>query len=287
MELAIGGLALGAVYALVALGVILIFRATSVVNFAQGEILMIGAYAYTLTAERTDLAVVQLAVALAAGSAAGLVCFGVTHFLLKGAGAIVLVIGTLALLVFAQSTARLIFTDNPRRADAWLVGDRDVQILGATVAANSLTVLALTALAAVALLVWLGATTYGRSVRAVAEDQWRAALSGIHVRRMLAISWIIGGALAALGGVLLSPVTGVFPTMGAQIIFPAFIAALLGGFTRLDGALVGGLAIGLIQTYAVFYFGGVFRDVVMFSLLLLILLVRPQGLFGGARVRTV
>lgn len=287
MELIFGGLALGAIYTLVALGVILVFRATSVVNFAQGEILMLGAYAYVFTFGATGNPLVQVAVAILVGAAAGLVCFFVTHFLLRGASPIVLVIGTLSLLVFAQSTARLLWTDNPRRAEPWIFGDRDVHLAAAAISVNSLTCLVVTAAAAGGLILWLEMTSYGRSVRAVAEDQWRAALSGIHVRRMLAISWGIGGALAALGGVMLSPVTGVFPTMGAQIIFPAFIAAILGGFTNLGGAVVGGLLLGLVQTYAVVYVGGAFRDAVTFGLLLVLLLLRPDGLFRSARLRTV
>ena len=130
-------------------------------------------------------------------------------------------------------------------------------------------------------------TTFGRSVLAAAEDPWRAALTGVNVRLTLATSWAVGGALAGLAGLLLAPVIGVFPTMGADVIFPAFIAAILGGFSSIAGALIGGLLLGLIQTYAVVYLGGALKDVATFAFLLAVLLWRPSGLLRMATARRV
>lgn len=285
MSLLIGGLAIGSIYALVAVGIVMVFKSTGIVNFAHGELLMIGAYAYILTAAITDSPLVQIVAALGAGAIGGLVCFVVTHFLLRRASEIGLVIGTLALLIFATTGARLLFTDNPRNSPAWIFGSEDIALLGSNVSANALLSFGVALVAGLTLLVWLNFTTVGHSVRAIAEDQWRAALSGVHVKLMLGMSWAIGGILAALGGVLLGPITGVFPTMGGQVIFPAFIAALLGGFTSLGGALLGGFAVGVIQTYAVVYVGGAFRDVIMFALLLAVLLWRPTGLFRAPQLR--
>lgn len=287
MSLVIGGLALGAVYALIALGVVMVFRATGIVNFAQGELLMIGAYAYYMVSGITDNPLLQISGALLAGILGGLVCFVVTHFLLRKAPEIVLVIGTLALLVFAQSTARLIFTDNPRRVEGWIFGTQNVSLLGSNITANSLLALLAAIVIAGLLLAWLGLTRMGHAVQAAAEDPWRAALTGVHVRRTLILSWSIGGALAALAGVFLSPITGVYPTMGADVIFSVFVAVSLGGFRSLVGALVGGLTIGVLQTYAVVLVGGAFRDIVMFIILLAILLWRPNGIFRSRMARTV
>jgi len=287
MSLLIGGLALGSIYALIALGVVMVFRATGIVNFAQSELLMIGAYAYYLASGFTDSPIIQIAIALGAGALGGLVCFLVTHFLLRGAPEIVLIIGTLALLVFAQSGARLLFTDNPRRVEGWIFHSADISVLGSTVALNSILAFIVSVLSALALLVWLGSTKVGHSVQAAAEDTWRAALTGIHVTRTLALSWIIGGALAAIGGVFLSPVTGVYPTMGGDIIFSVFVVVAIGGFRSLWGALVGGLLVGLLQTFSVVVIGGAFRDIVMFTILLGVLLWRPSGLFRSASARTV
>lgn len=287
MDLLIGGLAIGAVYALLAIGVVLIFRASGVVNFAQGEIMMVSAYAYVLVSQRVDAPALQLAAALVAGAAVGLLCFAVAHLLLPTSTRIVQVIGTLALLILLQAGSRYIFTDVPLRAEVWIFGERNLDLLGASVPVNSVMILVVTTLATAALFYWQGSTLYGRAVRAVAEDQWRAALSGIHVRSTLAVSWAVGGMLAGIAGVLISPVIGVFPTMGDNILLPAFIGAVMGGFSSILGALIGGLALGLIQTYAVVAFGGAMKEVVMFAVFLLVLLWRPSGIFTVAQARRV
>ncbi len=287
MAVFVGGLAIGSVYALVALGVILIFRATSVVNFAQGELLMLSAYAYVLVGKHTTSPFLQLVVPLATGIAGGLVCFAVTQFLLRHSTALVKVIGTLALLVFAQATVTKLFSANARPAKGWIVGQASISVGGTRIADNSLILIGFMVVTSALLFSWLGLTNYGRGMRAVAEDPWRAALSGIHVNRMLATSWVVGGLMAGIAGLLLAPITDVYPTMGAAIIFPAFTAALLGGFTNLLGAVLGGVLLGLLQTYSVVYVGAAWENVVVFLVLLGVLLWRPSGILGAGRVRAV
>jgi branched-chain amino acid transport system permease protein len=287
VSLLVGGIAIGAVYALVAIGLTLIFRATGVVNFAQGEMLMVGAYTYVLLHDRGQTSLVQILGPIAAGAVVGLLFFLVTRILLKSAAEITIVIGTLAISILLQAAARLQFTDNPIRAVPWLFGDRDVSLGGGTtVSINAFTVLTVT-LAVFAMLQWLlGSTTYGKAMRAVAEDPRGAALTGIPVNPMLALSWVAGGVLAAIAGVLLAPITGVFPAMGAGVLFPAFIAAAIGGFDSVFGALFGGIVLGVIQTYAVVGIGGAFRDVITLAVLVAVLVWRPQGLFAAAALRT-
>lgn len=287
MSLLVGGIAIGAVYALVAIGLTLIFRATGVVNFAQGEMLMVGAYTYVLLHDRGQSSIVQILGPIAAGAVVGLIFFFVTRILLRRAAEITIVIGTLAISILLQAAARLQYTDNPIRAVPWLFGDRDVSLgAGTTVSINAFTVLTVTLLV-FAILHWLlTSTMYGKAMRAVAEDPRRAALTGIPVNPMLALSWIAGGVLAAIAGVLLAPITGVFPAMGASVLFPAFIAAAIGGFDSVFGALFGGIALGVIQTYAVVGIGGAFRDAITLAVLVAVLVWRPQGLFAAAALRT-
>ena len=287
MSLFIGGLALGAVYALLAIGVVLVFRASGVVNFAQGEVMMVSAYAYVLVSQHFHNAALQLIVALAAGVLGGLLCFFVVHILLPASTRIAQVIGTLGILILLQAGARYLFTDVPLRAEVWIFGDRDFEIFGTRLPVNSVMILVLTTVAAAALFYWQGSTLYGRAVRAVAEDEWRAALCGIHVRTTLAVSWGVGGILAGIAGILISPLIGVFPTMGDNILLPSFIGAVMGGFSSILGALIGGLALGLIQTYAVVAFGGAMKEVVMFTVFILVLLWRPTGLFTVQQSRKV
>lgn len=285
MDLIIGGLAIGAVYSLVAIGIVLTFRATAIVNFAQAELMMVSAYASVLAAQATGSPGLQLIAALGAGALGGIACFVITNILLRGSSQIALVIGTLALLILLQSSARYFFTDIPLPATPWLFGDVSVDVWGTPIPVNSVLILVSTVVVTAVLLVWQETTTYGRAVLAAAEDPWRAALTGVHVQSTLAVSWVLGGALAGLAGLLVGPVVGVFPTMGVDVIFPAFIAAILGGFSSVLGALIGGLLLGLIQTYAVVYLGGAVKEVASFTFLLVVLLWRPSGIIGEATAR--
>ncbi|MBV8600631.1 MAG: branched-chain amino acid ABC transporter permease [Candidatus Eremiobacteraeota bacterium] len=287
MSLLVGGIAIGAVYALVAISLTLIFRATGIVNFAQGEMLMVGGYAYVILAGSGANPAVQIAGPIAAGLVLGLLFFFVTRVLLGRAAEITVVIGTLAISILLQAAARLKFTDNPMRAVPWLFGERDIALGGGTtVSINALTVVLATVVVFAALQWLFSRTLYGKAMRAVAEDARRAAITGIPVNAMLALSWCVGGVVTAVAGVLLSPVTGVFPAMGASVLFPAFIAAALGGFESVVGALVGGLGLGIVQTYAVVGVGGAFRDVVTFAVLVAVLIWRPQGIFATVARRT-
>lgn len=286
MSLVIGGIAIGAVYALVAIGLTLIFRATGVINFAQGEMLMIGGYTYVLLHARGASPLVEMAGAALAGALTGLIFYFVTGVLLRRAAEITVVIGTLAVSILLQAGARLKFTDNPMRAEPWIFGDRDLAFGGAVVSINAVTVIVVTLAITAILYLWFGRTMFGKAMLAVAEDPRRAALTGIPVRSMLALSWVSGGVVAAVAGVLLAPITGVFPAMGGAVLFPAFIAAALGGFDSVAGALVGGIALGILQTFSVVQVGGVFRDVVTFAVLVAVLVWRPQGIFATSRERT-
>src|SRR5215217_2061010 len=129
MDLLIGGLGIGAVYSLVAIGIVLIYRATSIVNFAQGELMMVSAYCSLMAGEYSGSPTLQLLAALGAGGLGGLACFALTNILLRGSSHMTLVIGTLGLLILLQSTARYLFTDIPMRAEGWVFGDQNVAFL--------------------------------------------------------------------------------------------------------------------------------------------------------------
>jgi branched-chain amino acid transport system permease protein len=283
----IGALALGSIYALIAVGVALVYRTTGLVNFAQGELVAIGAYAYVLASFWTASPLVTMVAAMLGGVVAGAVFFFVVHVLLRGRDELRLVVSTIAMLTLIQGSARLIATDRPYRADTWLFPDETIHVAGAVLPVNSLVIIAVLALAAAALFLWFSFTTVGKAMAAVAEDPVRSALSGIPVRTMLLLSWIAAGTLAAVAGVLISPVTGVFPVMGAQVFLAAVVGAVVGGLDSILGALIGGLLVGIVQTYAVIAVGGAYRDVIVFALLLLFLLVRPSGLFGSRTLRRV
>lgn len=282
----IGAVANGAIYGLIALGVVIVFRATGVINFAQGELLMLGGYAF-LQAGRAGVGPLgQLAIVLAVGAVLGLAFFVVTDRGLPNASLITVLIGTLALSIVMVNGARLAFTDIPSRVPGWLTGDRVVHLPGATtIPLNTVVIIAVGVAAAAGSALWLRATDTGRAVRAVAEDRQAAALSGIRVRRILALAWVIGGVFAALGGLLLSPAVGVYPTVGQSVVFKGFVAATLGGFDSVVGAMLGGILVGVLETAGVLLIGGDAKDAVLFALLLALLLLRPNGLFAARTVR--
>ena len=287
MENVIGGLAIGSVYALIGIGVVLVFRTAGMVNFGQGELVTIGAYAYALAAAQLTSPILTLLAAIGGGILAGSLFFFVTHILLRGREQLSLVAGTLALLTLIQGAARLAATDRPIRAAPWLFADRMVTIGTAELPGNALVIIAVTAVTAIVLYVWFTRAMFGKLMSAVAEDPVRSALSGIPVRLVLWLSWAGAGALAALAGALVSPNTGAFPTMGAHLFLAAVVGAVVGGIDSVLGALIGGLIVGLLQTFAVVSIGGVYRDVVVFGLLMLMLLLRPSGLFGSRQLRRV
>lgn len=283
----VGGLAIGSIYALIAVGVALVYRTTGLINFAQGELVAIGAYAYVFASFWTQSPLLTIMTAILGGVIAGAVFFFVAHVMLRGRDQLRLVVSTIALLTLIQGGARLIATDRPYRAATWLFPDQTIHLAGAALPVNSLVIIAVLALVTVGLFLWFGLTTAGKAMAAVAEDPVRSALAGIPVRTMLLLSWSGAGAFAAVAGVLISPVTGVFPEMGAQVFLAAVVGAVIGGLDSIMGAVIGGLLVGVVQTYAVIAVSGAFRDIVVFTLLLLFLLVRPSGLFGSQTLRRV
>lgn len=254
-------------------------------NFAQGELLMVGAYAAVLAGGQSSSPIVQLGATLATGVAAGIVCFALAHVVYRRAEELVVVLGTFGLSMLLQASARLLFTDVPMTGRAWLFGDTDVALPGAIVSANALLTILLALVLTGSLTFWFRYSLVGKAMETVAENQRIAALTGIRVRPMLLASWVIGGVLAALGGMLLVPITGAFPTIGATVLLPAFFVVVIGGFENLEAALIGGFILGLLQTYAVVAVGGALRDVVIFAVLLLVLFVRPTGLLGALQLR--
>ena len=284
MALILGGMAQGAIFGLVAVGVVLIFRATGVVNFAQGEFLMAGAYAYLLLSTAVA-APAQLPIVAGVGILLGLAVFVVVHVFLRRASELEAVIGTLAISIILVNIARLVFSDIPYGVPGWLTGQSTIAIAGGVVALNAVMVLAVGVVLTVGIRTWFRRTTAGRAVRAVAENRDFAALSGIPVRRMLAVSWGLGGGVASIAGLLMAPAVGVFPAVGGDVLFKGFVAATLGGFESEVGALVGGIALGVIEVLGVVVLGGDMKNVISFLLLLGVLLVRPTGLFGARQGR--
>ncbi|MEU0440473.1 branched-chain amino acid ABC transporter permease [Streptomyces sp. NPDC006186] len=284
----IGGLALGSVYALVALGFVVIFKASGVINFAQGSLLLFGGY---LTAVLHDdlgfagaLAVAVLATALLAGA--------VDRLLLRRGDpdprmAHVQTIVTIGVdIVLLTDLSRRIGGDLLSLGDPW--GDAVVTVGQVTVAESRIAAIVVSAVAIAAVFALFRWTPWGLSLRAAAEDTEAAALMGVRLGRVRMLAWCLAGALAALAAVFLAafPAPGLERTTG-QIALKAFPAAILGGMASPPGALAGSLLIGLTEALVAGHqsdlhvLGEGFGDVAPYAVMVLVLLVRPTGLFGA------
>ncbi|WP_322511042.1 branched-chain amino acid ABC transporter permease [Chloroflexus sp.] len=289
IQLALSGIANGAIFALVALGFVLIYKSSDVINFAQGELLLIGAYLTYAMVEQFGLwwpAGVVIAVALAA--VVGVLIEQLVLRPLIGEPAISVIMVTIGLSSLLRAIVGAIWGVTPRPAPQFLPTDT-VTILGANVGVDRIWafVLAITLFAILTL--FFRFSREGIAMRAVADDQQAALSMGISVKKVWAIAWAIAAITAAVGGILLMSIFGgVSGTIGrvGLLVFPVVI---LGGLDSIPGAIIGGLIIGLLQSFAGGYLPPEWGmgEVVPFIILLLLLLVRPYGLFGQRIIERV
>ena len=282
LQTLIGGLSLGAVYALVAMGFSLVYRTMGLVNFAHADVLMIGAYTastfYTSTKLPFAVAVVS---AIAVTGLIGLVIERVLRPL-ENKDVTLMLIGTIGFGMVLQAVAILIWGATGR-AVASPVKSAPLDVFGLRIRTYDLVVVAIAAVAVVLLVAFLQRTKRGAAMQAVAMDYEAATAVGIHVGRSNAIAFAIGAGLAALAGGLVGPMLYVSPAMGGTLGIKGFAAAMLGGCGNLPGAVVGGLAIGVLDSYAAGHFQG-YSELVVFLVFTVIIMIRPTGLFGETTV---
>ena len=287
------GLALGSIYALVALGFVLIIRTTNVVNFAQGDFAMLGGYAMVLflvgMPGNPDLHLpgvemhlpYWLAILLTLvlmGVIGVLFNFGV-YYPLRNRPFLPVLISTLGASIFLQNTILALFNPQPRPLDK-LIDVDGVTIGGVFLDSQYLVILVFT-IAAVAFQYFLfERTLLGKKLQAVSQDKDMARLLGIPVTLMIIITFVYSAALGGLAGVLVSPILFVSIGLGSAIALKAFAATIIGGFGDIAGAIVGGLIIGVIESFAAYYISVPYKDAYAFIFLFLVLLFRPQGIFG-------
>jgi branched-chain amino acid transport system permease protein len=277
----VSGTAIGCVYALVALGFVLIYKATEVVNFAQGELLMLGAFlAYTLIVlGGLDFWVGGLlAILLTAGFAFFLERLVVRPIVGQPIFAIVLV--TIGIGFVMRSVASMIpGWGVDTRVFATPFTNRTVGVGPVVLSQDHVAIISLTVALCGVLYVFFRYTRLGVAMQATSQNQLAAYYMGIPVKTVFSLIWAISAAVAAFAGILLAPIAFVHANMGF-IGIKAFPAAVLGGFGSVPGAIVGGLVIGVVEALSGFYLPEGFKDVAAYVVLLLVLLIRPQGLFG-------
>ena len=285
LQLALSGLSIGSIYALVALALVLPFKASGIVNFAQGEIVTFGAYLALILSGLglPYLAVVPLV--LVGGALLGAAIERVLIRPIVHQPEFTLVIVTFAIGFIIKAAIRLHWQDNTFSIDAPFVGPP--LVLGALrLNPAYLVYIASTIVVVTALFAFFSYSKFGKAMRAAALDSVAARLMGIRIGSVFSVAWALSTMLGAFVGLLLAPVIGINPEIG-HLILKGLVAAVIGGFSSLGGAVAGGLLLGLLETYAGAFFGATFKNLVPFGVLVLLLLLRPQGLAGASSARRV
>jgi branched-chain amino acid transport system permease protein len=285
LQLAIAGMGLGAIYALVALAIVIPFKASGVLNFGQGELATAGAYAALVLSQTGMPYAVVLLLVVASGACAGALIERLLIRPIANAPAFSVVIATFAIGLVIKSAISIHWGDTPFSLDGPF-GDATLELGPLRANPTSLWIVFCSIAVTLLLTAFFRHARAGKAMRAVATNPEAAVLMGIPVGRVYRYAWAISAAVGALAGMLVAPVAGVNPELG-QLILRGLVAAVLGGFTSIHGALVGGLLVGLLETFASVTVGSTFKNLVPFVVLLVLLVFRPHGLFGSAEVHRV
>lgn len=291
LQLLIDGTALGAGYALVALGFVVIYRATGVINFAQGGFVLLGAYLTYNFHVTWGLPFIPAAIlAVVAGALAGVVIEALVLRRMVGEPVFAIIILTIGLLfVIEQGVSSVWGFDNLNLGDPWGIDSTTLGQL--TFSHRSVATVVVAALVVIAFFLYFKYSTMGISMRAVALDQEAALAQGISARTVFAVSWAIAGAVAAVAGVMLASGPAAVSLGLSFVALRAFPAMILGGLESPGGAIVGGIIIGIVQNLTAGYqpdiapwLGSNFHLVMPYVVMVLILMVKPYGLFGTPEV---
>lgn len=286
LQLVFSGLTVGAVYALVALGFTLIYNASDVINFAQGEFVMIGGMGTVfLVAAGLPLPVAAL-IAIAAAVVVGLLLHRLAIEPARGATPVTLIMITIGASIFIKGIAQIVFDKQFHSLPAFS-GNEPIRVAGATILPQSLWVLGGAFVIFVALYIFLNRTLWGKAVLATAANRLAAKLVGINVTIILALAFGVSAAIGAAAGVLATPITLTRFDVGTLFALKGFAAAMLGGMGNPAGAIVGGLMIGLLEAFGAGYISSTYKDAFAFLIILLVLLFMPRGLFGSRTTERV
>jgi branched-chain amino acid transport system permease protein len=280
------GLTVGAVYALVALGFTLIYNASDVINFAQGEFVMLGG----MTTVFLSLAGVPLPaaalIAVAATVAIGLALHLFAIERAREASAVALIMITIGASIFLRGAAQVVFDKRFHSLPHWF-GSDPLRFGGAAVLPQSLVVLAGAGIIVVLLWGFFERSLLGKAVLATAANRLAARLVGIDPRRIVGLSFALSAAIGAVAGILVTPITLTSYDVGTLLALKGFAAAMLGGIGSALGAVIGGLIIGMLEAFSAGFLSSKYKDAVAFLVILAVLLAMPQGLLGKGRVERV
>ncbi len=275
----INGLSIGSVYALVALGYTMVYGIIKLINFAHGDLIMVGAYSVFLAMSVGMGFVPALIISMVVCALIGVVLEKLAYRPLRNADRINALITAIGVSIFLQNIVMLIAGPNPKTFPTTFSGN--VDILGYPVEKISLVTIIVAFVCMTLLVLFIKFTKMGKAMRAVSEDAKAAGLMGINVDTTISVTFAIGSMLAVIaGGLYCSAYPTINPTLGAMFGLKAFVAAVLGGIGIIQGAVVGGLVLGVIESLTKVVLPSQISDAITFSILILVLLVKPTGLFG-------
>lgn len=287
LQLILSGVAQGSIYALVALGMTILFRATTIANFGHGEMFMLGAflvYVFLHVAGMAFLAAAVLAVALLF-----LLGMGIERGLIRPMGNaphIALAMMTVALSFLFRGVAR-VFWGREVLPMPPVFSYPPIEVAGLIVTTQDLIIAGMTLALVLVFFLFFHRTNLGKLAQAASQSARGAALVGINVPAFYGTMWGVAAAMGAVAGILVAPITLLYPDMGAQVLIRAFAAMTLGGFGHLGGAVVGGLLMGVLEQLAGGYISTALIDIFAFIVIIVVLLVRPSGLLGRREVARV
>lgn len=282
IEQIINGLSTGSMYALVAVGYTMVYGIAKMINFAHGEIIMVGAYITYACMSVFGLPMILAVILSIIGCALlGIVTERVAYRPLRGSGSLAVLITAIGVSYLLQNLFLIIF-GSASLTFPKIIPSGTIHLGAISMSYVTIATLVITAISTALLLFFINKTKLGKAMRAVSEDGKAAQLMGINVDTTIALTFAIGSALAAIAGVIYG--TKFFlinPYIGAMLGIKAFIAAVLGGIGSIQGAMIGGLIIGIAESFTITYISSAFSDAVVFGILIFILLIKPAGLFGS------
>jgi len=284
IDVLISGLSVGAIYAMIALGYTMVYGIAKMLNFAHGDVIMVGAYvSFIFTQKIIKNPFVAILVAVAFCAILGVIIEGLAYKPLRGVASLAVLITAIGVSFLLQGLAQLLFTVTPQPVDWFKLSS--VYPFGIKIKVESIIILAVGIVIMIALSLFVNKSKMGRAMLAVSEDRGAAQLMGVNVNRTIAVTFAIGSALAAIASACMLFSNPYATTdFGAMPGIKAFVAAVLGGIGSIPGAAVGGLILGVIEAIAqkIPFLQG-YTDAVSFTILIVVLLVRPSGLLGKKR----
>ena len=279
----LSGISLGSVYAIIALGYTMVYGIAKMLNFAHGDILMVGGYTAFIAFNQMGLPIpVAVLLSMAVCTALGVLIERIAYKPLRNANSLAVLITAIGVSYLLQNLALLFFSANPKSFTSF-VKISPIKLAGGNLIISGETVVTIVvgAIVALCLLLFINKTKAGQAMLAVSEDKGAASLMGVNVNATIATTFAIGSALASIAGILLcSAYPSLTPTSGAMPGIKAFVAAVLGGIGSIPGAFIGGILLGILENLSKAYISSKLSDAIVFSVLIVVLLIKPTGILG-------